>query len=218
MNDDSAGPFVPLNLSLLLCKMGCWGLRRAARSPASLAVWGSPRLPGLLLRNTWSRQVRRGAGQHADPQAQPGVQPRPVRREPGLGVLRSARWVAGSPSGLPCPLPGLQAAFQPLGPAFTLRSHAAQNREEREAELRTPGAEGIPGEARPVLLPGHRSPTPAPPFGGAPSRGAGWGAGPADPAPSIPSCRRILLVSLSSKTNGLSAGVLPFSQKSTIEL
>lgn len=28
LNNDSAGPFVPLNLSLLLCKMGCLGLRR----------------------------------------------------------------------------------------------------------------------------------------------------------------------------------------------
>lgn len=62
-----------------------------------------------------SRQVLGGAGQHADPQAQPGVQPRPVRGEPGLGILRSARWVA---FWAPGPLPGLGSPFQPLGPSL----------------------------------------------------------------------------------------------------
>lgn len=107
-----AGPIVPLSPSLLLCKVELeQGLRSdagvmlliASPSPGrgrklshtrlGLLLWRLPQAVHVLREHRGLLQVFRGPGQHEDPQTQPRVQSWPVWREPGMGILRSDRWV-----------------------------------------------------------------------------------------------------------------------------
>lgn len=67
--------------------------RKLSRTRLGLLLWRLPQAVHALREHRGLLQVFRGPGQHEDPQAQPRVQSWPVWREPGMGILRSDRWV-----------------------------------------------------------------------------------------------------------------------------